>query len=204
MWKQALSLLAIFIALKGNTQSVAINENAANADASAMLDVSSKQKGILIPRLTTQERNLIVTPATALLIFNTDVMQFQVNTGSAAQPLWQNIVTQNQPDAAKNFWLTGGNRNLHDTSFIGTADNKPLSFKTNNLLRLYIDSTTNKIGIGTSSPRTALDIATTDALIVPVGTTAQRPAQPVIGMIRFNAGTSKLEGYTNTGWVALH
>lgn len=205
MPRLALASFAIFLLLsKSNAQSVAVNSNAANADASAILDISSKQKGLLIPRLSTQERNLVSMPATALLIFNTDVMQFQVNTGTSLKPVWQNIVSVSQPDASKSFWLTSGNKGLPDTSFIGSADSKPLSFKTNNLLRLYIDSVTNKIGIGTSTPRTTLDIAATDAVIVPVGTTAQRPQQPVVGMIRFNASTGKLEGYTTTGWVALH
>ena len=41
-------------------------------DASAALDVSSPNKGVLIPRLTTAERDAIDTPADGLLIYNTD------------------------------------------------------------------------------------------------------------------------------------
>ncbi|CAN5694596.1 hypothetical protein BH10BAC3_BH10BAC3_03530 [soil metagenome] len=195
---------ALFCMSNLNAQGVAVNNSAASANASAILDVSSSQKGILIPRLTTVERDAVKSPATALLIFNSDLSQFQVNTGTAVNTVWQSIVSLNQPDASKSLWQTGGNKGLADTSFIGNADNKPLSFKTNNVLRLYIDSANSKVGIGTNAPRTSLDIATTDALIVPVGTTAQRPVAPVIGMIRFNATTNKLEGYTSTGWVALN
>lgn len=185
-------------------QGVAVNNTASPPDASAMLDINSNSKGILIPRLTTAQQNQLVNPATALLIFNVDAMQFQVNTGTPAQPTWQNIVTISQKDPDTYFWKTGGNSGLPGNAFIGNADDKPLMFKTSNTLRLYIDSVSGKIGIGTSSPRSSLDITGTDALVVPVGTTAERPFQPVVGMIRFNQSTGKLEGYTTTGWVALH
>jgi len=46
-------------------------------DPSARLDVSDTQRGILIPRLTTAERNAITTPAPSLLIYNTDCDEYQ-------------------------------------------------------------------------------------------------------------------------------
>ena len=49
---------------------MAINTTNSAADPSAMLDVSSTDKGVLIPRLTTEQRNLIL-PAIGLLIYNT-------------------------------------------------------------------------------------------------------------------------------------
>lgn len=55
-----------------------------------------------------------------------------------------------------------------------------------------------------STARASLDVVGTDAIIVPVGTTAQRPATPVVGMIRYNAETAKFEGYTASGWVDFH
>jgi hypothetical protein len=44
----------------------------------------------------------------------------------------------------------------------------------------------------------------TDYTMVAVGTTSQRPASPVIGMIRFNTTTSKFEGFDGTNWVDLN
>lgn len=43
-------------------------------DASAVLDIqsSSNNKGILIPRMTQAQRNAISSPATGLMIFQTD------------------------------------------------------------------------------------------------------------------------------------
>lgn len=43
----------------------------------------------------------------------------------------------------------------------------------------------------------------TGAMIMPVGTTAQRPSSPVQGMVRFNSDTTKFEGYNGTDWINL-
>jgi hypothetical protein len=56
--------------------------------ASAQLEVSSTSKGFLPPRMTTAERNLIVTPAAGLMIWNTDDIELQVYNGS----LWVNMI----------------------------------------------------------------------------------------------------------------
>ena len=47
-------------------------------------------------------------------------------------------------------------------------------------------------------------ISSTGAITVPVGTSAQRPATPVQGMIRFNTTTNKFEGYDGTTWQNLN
>jgi hypothetical protein len=44
----------------------------ASPDASAALDITSTNKGLLIPRLTTAQRKAIVNPATGLMVFDTD------------------------------------------------------------------------------------------------------------------------------------
>lgn len=41
-------------------------------EPSAQLDVSSTERGFLPPRMTSAQRNLIASPATGLLIFQTD------------------------------------------------------------------------------------------------------------------------------------
>ncbi|MCB9979188.1 MAG: tail fiber domain-containing protein, partial [Rhodospirillales bacterium] len=59
------------------------------------------------------------------------------------------------------------------------------------------------VGIGTNDPDVSLDIAGTDALIIPRGTTAQRPGTPVNGMIRYNTTVEAFEVYENGAWVAM-
>jgi len=55
-----------------NAQSVGINSTGNAPAASAMLDVSSTNSGMLVPRMTLSQRNNISSPATGLLIFQTD------------------------------------------------------------------------------------------------------------------------------------
>lgn len=43
----------------------------------------------------------------------------------------------------------------------------------------------------------------TGALTTPVGTTAERPATPAVGMTRYNTTTNVLEIYNGTSWTAV-
>lgn len=51
---------------------VAVNTDGTNADPSAILDVKSSDKGMLIPRLTLSQRDAISNPADGLMIYQTD------------------------------------------------------------------------------------------------------------------------------------
>ena len=43
----------------------------------------------------------------------------------------------------------------------------------------------------------------TGAIVMPVGTTAQRPGTGVVGMMRFNSDVDAFEGYNGASWVKL-
>ncbi|WP_027003248.1 hypothetical protein [Hugenholtzia roseola] len=62
----------IFTTSLSFAQGVAINNDNSAAHASAMLDVKATDKGVLVPRMTQAQRNLITTPAAGLLIYQTD------------------------------------------------------------------------------------------------------------------------------------
>ena len=53
-----------------------------------------------------------------------------------------------------------------------------------------------------SKARNLADTVKTDsALAVPTGTTAQRPASPAVGDVRYNTTEGEYEAYNGTAWV---
>jgi hypothetical protein len=59
-----------------------------------------------------------------------------------------------------------------------------------------------RVGIGTTTPAVKLDINSTDAVRVPVGTTAQRPTGAT-GYLRFNSSQGSFEGFNGTAWGSI-
>lgn len=79
------NLLFIVLLLGASTawaQNVGINEDQSVPDASAMLDISSTSKGLLIPRVSTAERTAISSPAIGLVVFDTDLSSFYYYTSA--------------------------------------------------------------------------------------------------------------------------
>ncbi len=71
---------------------VAINTTGADPDTSAMLDVSSTTKGLLIPRMTQEQRTTIALPAKGLLVYQNDSIEgFYYYDGLA----WTNLALVN-------------------------------------------------------------------------------------------------------------
>ncbi len=69
---------ALFIMLTMNSfsQGVGINNDESDADPSAMLDVKSTTKGMLVPRMTSSQMFAINNPAEGLMVFLTDFGEF--------------------------------------------------------------------------------------------------------------------------------
>jgi hypothetical protein len=112
------------------SQSLSINTDGSTADPSALLDVKSTEKGVLIPRMSKTEKNAIASPATGLLIFqeSPDSIGFQYYDGT----MWV-WLSNSSPIQDTINWKTHGNMGLTDsTSFIGNIDNVPINFRINN------------------------------------------------------------------------
>ena len=71
-----------------------------------------------------------------------------------------------------------------------------------NSANLFWDSANNRFGVGTSSPAVTVSISATDAILLPVGTTGQRPTGAT-GYLRFNTTTAAFEGYNGTSWTSV-
>jgi len=108
-------------------QGVAINTDGSNADNSALLDIKSSSKGILIPRVTSAQKTGIAFPATGLLVYQTDnTAGFYYFNGSTWTPL------SSSAQGPLSGWATTGNTGTDSSvNFIGTADNNPLVGKVN-------------------------------------------------------------------------
>jgi hypothetical protein len=100
--------------------------------ASALLEVAGFTQGVLTPRMTNAQRNAIVTPATGLLIYQTDATTTESSTfyyydGMRWIP-WGLIGTV--------WWTTGNSGTSASTNFLGTVDSQALVQRTNNIERL--------------------------------------------------------------------
>src|SRR5688572_2020260 len=93
------SLVILLISSYLAEAQVAINTTGANPDNSAMLDISSTTRGLLIPRMTTAERTAISSPATGLLVYDNSLSLFYYYNGAA----WTSI------SPVVSSWATVGN-----------------------------------------------------------------------------------------------
>lgn len=124
MYCKAITSFFVFLLFSGflQAQSVGINSTGANADGSAMLDVVSTTKGLLVPRMTAAQIAAIASPATGLLAFQTDgTAGYYYYTGSAWAPLFS---------PSTGWGLTGNAGTTAGTNFIGTTDAQDLVVKT--------------------------------------------------------------------------
>lgn len=126
-----------------NLTGVSINSTNAVADASALFDMTSTDKGILVPRMTMAQRDAIATPAAALLIYQTDFTPgFYYYTGSSWSAIFNSLTG----------WSTSGNTGTNPANnFLGTKDNQPLVFKLNNFPAGKWDQITANYFIGSGS-----------------------------------------------------
>jgi len=102
-----------------NAQNVAItDDDTYNADGSAMLDVKSISKGLLIPRLTIVQRDEITTPAEGLLIYQTDgTTGFYYYNGTA----WTTI----EGAGTTGQWIVDGSNIYFNTGIVGIGTDVP-------------------------------------------------------------------------------
>jgi len=137
---------SIFLFLSLNTfGQVGINTTTPNA--SSILDITSTTRGVLVPRMTQAQRNVIASPATSLLIYQTDNGPgFYYYNGSS----WVSF--------ANSGWSTAGNTGTTPaTNKVGTTDNVGFVFATNNTEAIRVLNT-GDVGIKTTTPARKLHL----------------------------------------------
>ena len=102
-------------------------------DGSAMLDVTSTTKGLLAPRMTEAQRTAIGTPATGLVVYQTDATAgFYYNAGTPGSPSWVQLFPANA---------------ILDEANGGTGQS---SYTTGDILYASSSSALSKLSAGTS------------------------------------------------------
>jgi hypothetical protein len=74
--KKIAFFLSIFFLVIAQTVSAQVGIGTITPDTSSILDIQANDKGILLPRLSTSERDAISSPANGLLIYNTTTSNF--------------------------------------------------------------------------------------------------------------------------------
>lgn len=139
-------------------QNIGINGTGAAPAASALLDVSAPDKGLLIPRValtSTADVTTIASPATSLLVYNTATVSnvspgFYFWNGSA----WTRLNS--------NDWsITGNTGTTPLNNFIGTSDNQAFAVRTNNIEAIRVTAGGN-VGVGETNPASKLHVSNGD------------------------------------------
>jgi trimeric autotransporter adhesin len=142
-----------FFCLKINAQQN-VGIGTGTPHSSSLLDIRSNNKGMLVPRVNLISETDVVTiaaPAISLLVYNTnntltDGEGFYFWNGTK----WSKLM--NRANVSNLAWGVTGNSGTNTTTdFIGTIDNKPLVFKTNNILSGKIDPGDASVFFGQSA-----------------------------------------------------
>jgi hypothetical protein len=91
LMKKLFILIFLFgLRYSGVSQGILVSSSPGTAHSSAMLEVQSSSLGMLVPRMTTAQRDAINSAATGLVIYNTDTNKFNYYNMS-----WIEIATTN-------------------------------------------------------------------------------------------------------------
>lgn len=78
--------------------------------------------GFLLPRMTTAQKTALVNPAKGLTIYNTDTNVQEINTGTAAAPVWSVVGT-----SANSDWTYNGTDAIEATRPLANGANNSIS-----------------------------------------------------------------------------
>jgi hypothetical protein len=188
----------------GNTTYIAAGELAINltddklfsSDGTNLIEVGSNLSSLSV---TGNVGIGTASPATKLAVVGGIAGTAGLNisgNGWGVLPYVANSVVIDNNTGESRFFATGADASTHGKHlfYTGTTNGTALE-------RMRIDSAGN-IGIGNTTPTVKLAISSTDAILIPVGTTAQRPTG-AIGYMRFNSNSTEYEGYNGNTWSSV-
>lgn len=141
----------------GTAKGVSIGST--TAAASALLDITSTTKGILIPRMTLAQRNAISSPAEGLQVYDNESHNLHWYNGSA----WKTFGDSASAGGGSGWALPGNAGTTSGNQFIGTTDNMALNVRTNNVVVARFDSLGSRLFLtGGVDPLLSLKQATSN------------------------------------------
>lgn len=96
-----ITTICLIFTVNGKAQ---VGIGVASPDASSKLDITSTTGGLLVPRMTAAQKNAIASPATGLIIYQTDAPAgFYYNAGTPAAKNWVILLNGSSSLAAANI-----------------------------------------------------------------------------------------------------
>lgn len=89
--KKFFILLFLGLFSKEAYSQVKVGDNPTVINSSALFEMESSSLGLLMPRMTTVERDAILSPANGLVIFNTTTVTIEQNMGTPSAPVWNSL-----------------------------------------------------------------------------------------------------------------
>jgi hypothetical protein len=134
-------LILLFFALSFGLQAQVGIGNVA-PDPSSVLDITSTTQGLLIPRMTTAQRNSIPNPANGLTIYNLDSNEYQYNSGTSASATWLRMLSAALPNISVGQSVKYSNSNTTTDLKVSPAISVPIfgNFVWNDNASLYVVS----------------------------------------------------------------
>lgn len=142
-------------------EGVAINNDGSLPNPSAILDISSTNKGLLIPRMTSTQRDIVKSPAAGLLIYNTTTGRLESWNGAGWFEMLNDSEAPAAPTANAATNITTISFNANWTSVAG-ATGYALDVATDVGFTSFVSGYNNKLlGVVLTANVTGLNCATT-------------------------------------------
>lgn len=143
-----------------NNLSAQVGINTTTPHPSSLMEMASKNKGILIPRIAlTGSADVTTIPGSAnsLMIYNTATVN-DVIPGyyywNVAAGKWTKVLDDLTPIVMTGWSLTGNSGMVNGVNFIGTSDNVDVIFKRNNIVSGVLNTTNTIFGVNSLASNT--------------------------------------------------
>jgi len=189
-----------------------------SANGTVKFRVGSTWSGITTASDLTVTGNLTVQGTTTTVDSTTIQVQNSLKFEGSTSNDYETNLTVVNPTADRTLTLPDATDTILGRATTDTLSNKSIALSSNTLsgtlaqfnTALSSDSFVSLTGTETLTNKTltspvlnGTEMTTTGAIVMPVGTTEQRPSTAVVGMMRFNSDIGYFEGHNGITWVKL-